>query len=102
MERRVEWRDGQLVERLSKQRSLMLDDADDLIRNAANTELAPDGIQIREEKVRDLVADDDDRRAELVFLRHDRSPGLEIVFLDREILAVDRMNLDALRPGVWR
>ena len=45
VQRGVERRDRELVERLAEQRALVLDHADDLIRNAADAELAPDGVR---------------------------------------------------------
>ena len=41
-----------LIERLAEQRALVLDDADDLVRNAADAQLAPDGVQVRKEVLR--------------------------------------------------
>ena len=50
----------ELVERLSEQRALVLDDADDGVRDAADAQLASERIQVRKEVLRDFVADHGD------------------------------------------
>src|SRR3982751_3476240 len=94
MHRRAEWRDDELVERDAEERSLMLDHADDLIRNAAEAELATERIESRKKELRHFIADDDDRRAELDLLLRKRTPIAQIVLLDREVITSDGVRVD--------
>ena len=62
----------------------------------------PIGLRFGKKNFADFVADHDDRRAELVFLRRDRAARGEVVLLDREVVAVDRVRVDLPRPRVRR
>ena len=90
-----------LVERLAEQAALMLDDADDRVRNAADPQLAADRVE-RSERSSFATSSpiDDDRRAQLVLLRREDAPVGQVVLLDREVVAVDGVRLDLPRPRV--
>src|SRR5207244_2934053 len=85
VQRRFVRRDGEAVEREPENAALFLDHADDVIRYSADPQIAADRIQIRKEILRDLIADDDDGRAELRFLVGEQPSGGDVVLLDREV-----------------
>ena len=96
MQRRVVRRDGDAIERESEHRALLLEHADDRVGHALDLELAPEWIQIGEEVLRHFVTDYDYGRAQRGFLRSKCSPDTNIVLLDGEVVAVDRVRFNLL------
>src|SRR5262245_60219900 len=96
MERGRERCDREFVERLPEEAALVRDGTDDLVGNTGDAQLSADGIQVREEPLAHLLTDHDDGCTELELLRRDGSARCEVVLLDYEVVAVDRVCFHSL------
>ena len=88
--------DGDAIERESEYRTLLFQHADDGVRHALHPELASQRVEIGEEVLGDLVTDYDDGRTQRGFLRGERASKANVVFLDCEVVAVDRVRFHLL------
>src|SRR6478735_9419974 len=80
----------------------MLDHTDDLIRNSADPKLVAERGEAGIEELRHFVADDDDGRAELDLLWREGATAAQVVLLDGEVVALDRVRIDLARSRIGR
>ena len=80
----------------------MLDDADHLVWESADTKLTSKRVEPREKELCHLIANDDHRRSKLRLLGRENAAAAQIVLLDREVVALDGMRIDLPRPREGR
>src|SRR2546423_4705374 len=99
---RVVRRDGNAVERETEHRALLLEHPNDGVRSPFDPKRTSNGVQVGKEVFSDFVSDHDHRSAKVCLLSSKRTASVYVVFLDREIIAVDCVPLDLLRSGELR